>query len=122
MTPAGETVRRRLLQFIIDFQDERGFPPSIREMVSGAHISSTSVAEYHLCILQGRGWIRRVIGQARTLKVSESARRHARSDEPIRVPKKRKRDRYFDDEDVEVATEVVPLPYPVNMPKRVRRK
>ncbi len=49
----------RILDFLRHFLDDRGYPPTIRDIVRGCNISSTSVVEYNLRILEREGHIRR---------------------------------------------------------------
>ena len=49
----------RILQFIQDFLDENTYPPTIRDIQTGCDISSTSVVDYNLRILQRDGYIHR---------------------------------------------------------------
>ena len=51
--------RQHIVDFIRQFLVERGYPPTIRDIVSGCEISSTSVVDYHLNILEKKGYIRR---------------------------------------------------------------
>lgn len=51
--------QERILTFLHDFFNERGYPPSIREIVAACGISSTSVVDYNLRILQEKGYLRR---------------------------------------------------------------
>ena len=51
--------RQHIIDFIRQFLEERGYPPTIRDIVSGCGISSTSVVDYHLNILEKKGCIRR---------------------------------------------------------------
>ena len=51
--------RQRIIDFIRRFLVERGYPPTIRDIVSGCGISSTSVVDYNLNILEKKGYIRR---------------------------------------------------------------
>jgi repressor LexA len=51
--------QRQILNFVADFTGERGYPPSVRDIVRGCDISSTSVAQYHINVLRQRGYIRR---------------------------------------------------------------
>ncbi|MFQ5826887.1 MAG: transcriptional repressor LexA [Dehalococcoidia bacterium] len=51
--------QRRLLDFIHQFLEEKGYPPTIRDMVRGCGISSTSVVDYNLKFLKREGYIRR---------------------------------------------------------------
>ncbi len=50
---------QHLLKFIRRFWEDRGYPPAIRDMVAGCGLSSTSVADYNLNILEREGYIRR---------------------------------------------------------------
>src|SRR4030043_471750 len=50
--------QKRILQFIRKFIDARGYPPTVRDIVSGCDISSTSVVAYNLASLETAGYIR----------------------------------------------------------------
>jgi repressor LexA len=51
--------QRRIINYINRFLSDRGYPPSIRDIQAGCGISSTSVVDYNLNILESRGHIRR---------------------------------------------------------------
>jgi len=51
--------RRQIVDFILQFMEERGYPPTVRDIQSGCGISSTSVVDYHLKVLEKEGHIRR---------------------------------------------------------------
>ena len=51
--------QKRILVVLEKFQEENGFPPSIREICDRASISSTSVVNYYLERLQEMGYIER---------------------------------------------------------------
>jgi len=51
--------QQRIADFIRRFWQENSFPPSVRDIVSGCRLSSTSVADYNLKILESKGYIRR---------------------------------------------------------------
>jgi len=51
--------QRNILEFIHRFLVDRGYPPTIRDIVTGCGISSTSVVDYNLRILETEGYIRR---------------------------------------------------------------
>ncbi len=51
--------RQRILDFISGFVEEKGRPPTIRDIVRGCELSSTSVADYHLGVLEREGYLRR---------------------------------------------------------------
>ena len=48
-----------ILDFIHHFVDTNQFPPSVRDIQAGCNISSTSVVDYNLQILQREGFLRR---------------------------------------------------------------
>ena len=51
--------QQRIIDFIRSFLVDRGYPPTIRDILSGCGISSTSVVDYNLNILEKAGYIRR---------------------------------------------------------------
>lgn len=53
------TRQESILRFIRKFLKDNSYPPTIRDIVNGCNISSTSVADYNLQILEKKGHIRR---------------------------------------------------------------
>ena len=51
--------QQRIIDFVHRFLMNSGYPPTIRDIVNGCGLSSTSVADYHLNILKEKGYIRR---------------------------------------------------------------
>lgn len=51
--------RKQILDFITNFIRQRGYAPSVRDVAEGCGISSSSVAQYHLNVLEREGCIRR---------------------------------------------------------------
>jgi repressor LexA len=51
--------QRRIIKFIDRFLSDKGYPPSIRDIQTGCDISSTSVVDYNLNILESRGYVSR---------------------------------------------------------------
>ena len=51
--------QQSIIDFIQRFHDKQGYPPSIRDILSGCKLSSTSVVDYNLKILEKRGLLRR---------------------------------------------------------------
>lgn len=51
--------RQQIVDFILQFMEEKGYPPTVRDIQSGCGISSTSVVDYHLKVLEKEGHIRR---------------------------------------------------------------
>ena len=74
-----------ILGFINEYMDERGYPPSIREIGVAAQISSTSVVDYNLRVLERDGYLRRDKDVSRGLELRGSADRTNRS-RVVRVP------------------------------------
>jgi len=60
---------QQILKFINRFWEERRYPPTVRDIVSGCGISSTSVAAYNLNILEKEGYIRRHSGISRGIEL-----------------------------------------------------
>jgi len=52
-------VREKILEYIRRFFDEKGYAPTVRDIMKGCNISSTSLVQYHLNILEKEGQIRR---------------------------------------------------------------
>ena len=50
----------RILEFIKKFMTEHQFPPTVRDIQGGCEISSTSVVDYNLHILQRHGYLKRL--------------------------------------------------------------
>lgn len=59
-----------ILNYIIEYDDEYGYSPVIREIQEGCKISSTSVVAYHLEKLVKSGDISKGANKARTIKVN----------------------------------------------------
>ncbi len=51
--------QKDIIGFIDRFLDDRGYPPTIRDIQAGCGISSTSVVDYNLDILEREGYLRR---------------------------------------------------------------
>ncbi len=64
-----------ILRFIGRFSDERGFPPTIREIGEAAAINSTSVVNYNLNILERGGYLVRDLKVSRGVRLSDTGMR-----------------------------------------------
>ena len=51
--------QQRIVNFLQRFLTGRGYPPTVRDIQAGCRISSTSVVDYNLNILEREGYIRR---------------------------------------------------------------
>jgi repressor LexA len=61
--------QQRIVRYIDSFLTKRGYPPSIRDIQKGCSISSTSVVDYNLNILESRGYISRHADVSRGIKL-----------------------------------------------------
>jgi repressor LexA len=57
--PGVSETRQRILKFIRDFFEDRGYAPTVRDILKGCNISSTAVVQHHLNILEREGCIHR---------------------------------------------------------------
>ena len=77
--------QQRMLEFIRDFMDEHHFPPTVRDIQAGCEISSTSVVDYNLQILQREGYMRRLPEVSRGIELLDGTPRGATRD-IVRIP------------------------------------
>ena len=57
--PGVSQTREKILNFLHKFVDERGYAPTVRDILKGCSISSTAVVQHHLNILEREGHIHR---------------------------------------------------------------
>lgn len=76
--------QQEILEFIRTFIDEHGFPPTVREIQASLGISSTSVVDYNLNVLEYLRFIRRNRNISRGIELLE--RRRVSSERIVRVP------------------------------------
>jgi repressor LexA len=78
------TKQKKILDFIRRFLTDNNYPPTIRDIVSGCAISSTSVADYNLAILEKEGYIRRHREVSRGIELLDGTlSHHARIAVPV---------------------------------------
>jgi repressor LexA len=76
-----------ILGYIQSFLDDHQFPPTVRDIQYGCDISSTSVVDYNLRILQRDGYIRRQSEVSRGIEIlMDSSGREPRPDNVVSVP------------------------------------
>ncbi len=69
--------QKRILRFIEKFLETTGYPPTVRDILNGCRISSTSVVAYNLAKLEAAGYIRRHADISRGIELlSNQQRRH----------------------------------------------
>jgi len=71
----GLTQRQQgIIEFVDRFVRIYGYPPSVRDIVAGCSLSSTSVADYNLKILEKKGFINRQRGISRGIGLAADVR------------------------------------------------
>ncbi len=60
--------QERIINFVTEFLNDKGYPPTIRDIAAGCEISSTSVVAYNLNKLEQAGYIRRHSDISRGIK------------------------------------------------------
>jgi repressor LexA len=61
--------QQKIIEFIRRFWKDYHYPPTVRDIVNGCEISSTSVVDYNLAILEREGYIRRHSGISRGIEL-----------------------------------------------------
>jgi repressor LexA len=61
--------QRKVLQVITESVQRRGYPPSLQEIGEAVGLTSTSSVSFQLATLQGKGYLRRDVGRARSVEV-----------------------------------------------------
>lgn len=64
----------QILEFIWHYTVANSYPPSMREIVKGCGISSTSVVDHHIRRLQKNGYLTRTPMACRTIVLTERGR------------------------------------------------
>ena len=78
--------QHRILEFLGEYVEENGYPPSIREIGAATGISSTSVVAYNLSRLEEKGYVSRDREVSRGLKLTSAARAQVLPQPMVSVP------------------------------------
>ena len=75
MTPSRKLTprRKRILEFIQTFIEENGLPPTVRDIQKACEISSTSVVDYNLRLLDRDGYLNRRPDVARGIELLDDS-------------------------------------------------
>lgn len=73
--------QNKILEFLRRFREGKDYPPTIRDILKGCKISSTSVVDYNLRILEREGYIRRDREVSRGIELLDRIQRRM-----VRVP------------------------------------
>ena len=77
--------QQQIYDFIKEYQQEKGYPPSVREMAAAVGLSSPSTVHAHLSALEARGLLKRDATKPRALELFDedgSSVSISKSDEP----------------------------------------
>ena len=77
--PSSSESRQRILDFIRGEIEEKGYPPSVREICAGVGLKSTSTVHAHLNNLEKEGLIRRDATKPRALELLDDNQPRSRS-------------------------------------------
>jgi len=75
--------QRKILRAIRESVQERGYPPSLREIGDVVGLTSTASVGYQLSTLQRKGYLHRGMGRARTIEVRLPGRPPVRPEDAI---------------------------------------
>ena len=78
--------QRRIFEFINEFMVENPFPPTIRDIAHNGGISSTSVVDYNLRILEREGYISRTADVSRGIRLIKVPETPSETMKVIKVP------------------------------------
>src|SRR2546428_5409850 len=65
-------IQRRMYNFIVKYIKAEGMPPTNRELGRELQIASTGHVDYHLSMLEKKGWITRTAKKSRGIKLNRS--------------------------------------------------
>ena len=65
--------QREILDFIVRWVEEQGFPPTLQEIAGKFRLASANAARDHLMALERKGYLRRRAGASRSLTLEPAA-------------------------------------------------
>ncbi|WP_297815604.1 transcriptional repressor LexA [uncultured Lactobacillus sp.] len=72
MTETHESKQLEILRYIYDTVEDRGFPPTVREICTAVNLSSTSTVHGHLSRLERKGYIVKDATKPRAIEVTHA--------------------------------------------------
>lgn len=66
--------QQKVFQFLHDYIQRRGFPPTLREIGDGVGIANLTAVRGHLSAIEKKGWILKLPDKARSIRILEGAR------------------------------------------------
>ncbi len=78
--------QRQIFRFIASTVDEKGYPPTVREICDGVGLRSPSTVHSHLSGLESKGYIRRDPAKGRAIEILHVPSVPSRNPEVLMVP------------------------------------
>ena len=78
--------QKQIWGFLVDYTDEHGYPPTVREIGQAVGLTSPSTVHAHLARLESSGLIRRDKTKPRALEVIEGGRMRERGGAHVDPP------------------------------------
>ena len=75
MTKPLTKKQMRFLSFLKEHLQERGYPPTIREIMDGIGLSSTNIVKKYLDVLERKGYLKRQFNSPRAIEIIEASAR-----------------------------------------------
>ena len=72
--PRTTDKQEKILEFLTDYVNEKGYPPSVREICAAVGLRSTATVSYHLTELKKQGRIQGETNKRRAIAVPETQR------------------------------------------------
>ena len=69
--PATNQTRQKIIEYIREFYDDRGYAPTVRDIMKGCGLSSTAVVQHHLKVLESEHQIERDSKVFRSIQLPE---------------------------------------------------
>ncbi len=66
-------IQRRMYDFIVSYMKSEGMPPTNREIGRELNIASTGHVDYHLTMLEKKGWIERQAKKSRGIRLTKQS-------------------------------------------------
>ena len=86
MSKKGEDKQKKILEFVTNYMNENGYPPSIREICQGVGLSSTSTVHAHLETLKKNGFLEKADSKSRGLRVKNNIPEIVGENDIVNVP------------------------------------
>lgn len=75
--------QKQIYDYILAYAQERGYPPSVREIAAAVHLKSPSTVHFHLKAMEDAGVIHRGVGKTRSITLVTTERANQARKIPI---------------------------------------